>query len=63
MAGQSWHDKVEVYKPSSDVEGSGGTLEANANNVEKYTAQMTLSAASPAAKIEGETPRASAMAT
>lgn len=55
--------KVQVYTPSSDVGASGGTLEANANNVEKYTAQMTLSAASPAAKIDGETPKALAMAT
>jgi hypothetical protein len=46
-----------------DFEVSGGILEANANNVVKYTAQITLSAASPAAKTDGETPRASAMAT
>lgn len=46
-----------------DVAVSGGILEASANNVVKYTAQITLSAASPAAKTERETPRASEMAT
>lgn len=46
-----------------DVKASGGILEARANNVVKYTAQITLSAANPAAKTEGEMPRASAMAT
>lgn len=55
--------KIELELPFTDVEASGGTLEAKANNVEKYTAQITLSAANPAVKTEGETPRASDMAT
>lgn len=50
-------------EPAVDTELSGGILTASANNVVKYTAQITLSAASPAAKTEGEIRRASAMAT
>lgn len=42
---------------------SAGILEPIANNDVKYTAHITLSAASPAAKTDGETPRAFAMAT
>jgi len=49
--------------PLFDTSGSGGTFEANANRVVKYTAHRILSAASPAVKTEGETPRASEMAT
>lgn len=48
---------------SVEVSVSGGTFDANANSVVKYTAQITLSAASPDAKIDGETPRAFEMAT
>lgn len=55
--------KIENHAPVVDVAASGGIFEANANNVEKYTAHITLSAASPAAKTERETPRASEMAT
>ena len=55
--------KIEFELPFTEAEDSGGTLEANRNNVEKYTAQITLSAAKPAAKIEGGTSRASDMAT
>ena len=53
----------QLDSPSLDVGASGGTLEAIANNVVKYSAQITLSAASPAAKTDGLTPRASDMAT
>ena len=53
----------ELCTPSGDVEVSGGTFDANANSVVKYTAQITLSAASPAAKTDGETPSAFEMAT
>lgn len=51
------------YVPSVDVAGSGDILEANAKRATKYIAQMTLSAATPAAKTDGETPRASEIAT
>ena len=46
-----------------DVEVSGGILEANAKSDVKYIAHITLSAASPAASTDGETPRASETAT
>ena len=55
--------EVELCTPLVDVEVSGGTLDANANNVVKYIAQITLSAASPDAKTDEDTPRASAIAT
>jgi len=42
---------------------SAGILEPKANNVVKYTAHITLSAASPAAKTDGVTPRAFDIAT
>lgn len=42
---------------------SAGILEPIANNDVKYTAHITLSAASPAANTDGVTPRAFAMAT
>ena len=42
---------------------SGGILEANANNSMKYTAHITLSAATPAAKTDADIPSASEMAT
>ena len=35
---------------------SGGILAASANNMVKYTAQITLSAANPAAKTEEKSP-------
>lgn len=54
---------VEFCLPLANVEDSAGIFEARANNVEKYTAQMTLSAANPAAKTDEETPRASEIAT
>lgn len=54
--------RFELPFPDDD-EVSGGTLVASANNVEKYTAQITLSAANPAVKTEGEMSRASDMAT
>lgn len=50
-------------RPSGDVEVSAGTIEAKANSVVKYTAQITLSAASPAAKTDSEVSRAFEMAT
>ena len=50
------------YSLLVDFEASGGILEANANNSKKYIAQMTLSAATPAAKTDGVTPRASEIA-
>lgn len=55
--------KKNHNEPVVGAELSGGILAAKANNVVKYTAQIILSAASPAAKTEGEIPRASAMAT
>lgn len=51
------------HVPLVDVGGSGGVLEANAKRATKYKALMTLSAATPAAKTDGETPRASEIAT
>lgn len=51
------------HVPSVDARGSGGVLEASAKRATKYKAQMTLSAATPAAKTDGETPRASEIAT
>jgi hypothetical protein len=54
---------VEGCIPSIDAEDSAGILDAKANNDVKYTAQITLSAASPAAKTDGDTLRASEMAT
>lgn len=42
---------------------SAGILEANANNVVKYTAQIRLSAANPAVTTEGDVSRASEIAT
>ncbi len=53
--------KAKYYIPLA--EASGGILEASANNDIKYKAQITLSAATPAAKTDGETPRASEIAT
>lgn len=44
-------------------EASGGILEANAKRVVKYTADITLSTAIPAARTDGETLRASETAT
>lgn len=55
--------KIDYHTPDGDDATSGGILAARANNVVKYTAQITLSAASPAAKTDRETPRASAIAT
>lgn len=55
--------KQEFDLPFTDAEASGGTLDANANRVEKYKTLITLSAAKGADKTDGETPRASDMAT
>lgn len=52
-----------MVSPLVSVEDSGGILDAKANNVVKYIAQITLSAASPEAKTDEDTSRASAMAT
>lgn len=46
-----------------DEGGSAGILEANVNSITKYIAHITLSAATPAASTEGETPSASPTAT
>lgn len=54
---------IQYHIPEVEFEDSAGILDANANNVEKYNAQITLSAASPAVKTEGETWRASEIAT
>lgn len=56
-------NKNLTFAPVVGVEVSGGILEANANRDVKYIAHITLSAASPAASIDGETPRASETAT
>jgi hypothetical protein len=45
------------------VRDSFGIFAARANKVVKYTAQIRLSAANPAATAEEETPRASETAT
>lgn len=55
--------EVKMVSPLVSVEDSGGILDAKANNVVKYIAQITLSAASPEAKTDEDTSRASAMAT
>lgn len=47
----------------AEAGASGGILEANANNTIKYIAEITLSAATPAAKTEADMPSASEMAT
>ena len=52
-----------MHSPLVDVEASAGILDANAKSDVKYIAQITLSAANPAAKTDGETPRASETAT
>ena len=46
-----------------DADASEGIFEAHANNTTKYIAQITLSEATPAAKTDGEMPRASEIAT
>lgn len=51
------------YIPLVEVETSGGILEANPYNTMKYIAQITLSAATPAATTDGEAPSASVTAT
>lgn len=56
------YNKESGYVPLVDFEASGSTLEANANNIIKYIAQITLSTATLAAKTDGETPRASEIA-
>ena len=55
--------KSQNVPSSSCVKDSFGILEARANNVVKYTAQIRLSAANPAATAEEETPNASETAT
>lgn len=50
------------YIPSATFEASAGILEAKANKRRKYTAHMTLSAATPAVITEGETWSASHIA-
>lgn len=57
------HAPVVEVESEVEVEDSAGILDANANSVEKYNAQITLSAANPAAKTEGETARALDIAT
>lgn len=52
-----------MYIPVADWVASAGILEANANNVVKYTAQIRLSAANPAVTTDGDVPRASEIAT
>lgn len=49
--------------PAVDAEDSAGTLDAIANNVAKYIAQITLSAASPAVTTDDDVSRNSDMAT
>lgn len=49
--------------PSVTFAASQGILEANANKRIKYRAHMTLSAATPAAMTDGDTPSASDIAT
>lgn len=49
--------------PVVGIAASAGILEANANNTIKYKAQITLSAATPAAKTDADIPSASEMAT
>lgn len=48
--------------PLGSVDASGGILELNANNTIKYTAHITLSAATPAAITDGERLSASEIA-
>jgi hypothetical protein len=43
--------------------GSAGIFDASEKSVMKYSAEMRLSAATPAARTDGVTPRASEMAT
>lgn len=52
--------QIIYYVPLA--EASGCILEAKANNDKKYKAQIILSAATPTAKTDGETPRASEIA-
>lgn len=56
-------NKLNYFLPLVNFGVSGGILEANANKIIKYRAQITLSAAIPAAKTDGETPRAFEIAT
>ena len=55
--------KSQNVPSSSCVKDSFGILEARANNVVKYTAQIRLSAANPAETTVEETPKASATVT
>ena len=50
-----------IYIPL-DEGGSAGILEASINSITKYMAQITLSAATPAASTDGETLSASPIA-
>lgn len=50
------------YLPFGSTKASEGIFEANANNTMQYIAVITLSAATPAAKTDGETPSASEIA-
>lgn len=49
--------------PLGEGTDSGGILDASAKRRVKYNAQITLSAAIPAATTEGDVPRASDTAT
>lgn len=49
--------------PLVEKAASAGILEANAKRDVKYTAHIMLSAANPAAKTEGVTPKYSETAT
>ena len=49
--------------PFLDVEASEGIFDARANITVKYIAHIMLSVATPAAMIDGETPRALETAT
>lgn len=62
----SWYHNFlfpKYHLPPLDAEASEGILEANENSAIKYIAQITLSAATPAAITDGDTPSASQIAT
>lgn len=54
---------MKMIPPLVEADVSGRMLDASANRVVKYTAQMTLSAASPAVNTDGDTLRALATET
>uniref|UniRef100_A0A0A8ZTR3 Uncharacterized protein n=1 Tax=Arundo donax TaxID=35708 RepID=A0A0A8ZTR3_ARUDO len=59
----NWLPPSESLLSSSEVLGSAGIFDANEKRVMKYKAEMRLSAATPAARIDGEMPSASETAT